>query len=182
MNAVAASCSMPPHRLPGLTPVPGFESTDYALLQGRVVWAGTRPKTDHPRNAHAPWQPSTARPNATRLRANAALLDQALMMTSFVTVSAPQFVVSLLLLYVFAVKLGWFSTVAMIASAMLWIGTFAALASAANTPTTVSRFWVEATPCPQITCGRSSVERQPPTAWRCCAGNGWKSVPSAYLG
>ena len=35
-------------------------------------------------------------------------LDQSLMMTSFVTVSAPQFVVSLLLLYVFAVKLGWF--------------------------------------------------------------------------
>ncbi|MCB6176590.1 ABC transporter permease [Rhodobacter sp. Har01] len=36
------------------------------------------------------------------------ILDQTLMMTSFVTVSAPQFVVSLLLLYVFAVKLGWF--------------------------------------------------------------------------
>ena len=35
-------------------------------------------------------------------------VDQALMMTSFVTVSAPQFVVSLLLLYVFAVQLGWF--------------------------------------------------------------------------
>lgn len=35
-------------------------------------------------------------------------LDQTLMLTSFVTVSAPQFVVSLLLLYVFAVKLGWF--------------------------------------------------------------------------
>jgi peptide/nickel transport system permease protein len=35
-------------------------------------------------------------------------LDQTLMVTSFVTVSAPQFVVSLLLLYVFAVKLGWF--------------------------------------------------------------------------
>jgi peptide/nickel transport system permease protein len=35
-------------------------------------------------------------------------VDQALMITSFVTVSAPQFVVSLLLLYVFAVKLGWF--------------------------------------------------------------------------
>ncbi len=34
--------------------------------------------------------------------------DQALMLTSFVTVSAPQFVVSLLMLYVFAVKLGWF--------------------------------------------------------------------------
>lgn len=35
-------------------------------------------------------------------------VDQALMMTSFVTVSAPQFVVSLLLLYVFAVELRWF--------------------------------------------------------------------------
>ena len=34
--------------------------------------------------------------------------DQVLMMTSFVTVSAPQFVVSLLVLYIFAVKLGWF--------------------------------------------------------------------------
>ncbi len=34
--------------------------------------------------------------------------DQALMMASFVTVSAPQFVVSLLMLYVFAVRLGWF--------------------------------------------------------------------------
>jgi len=35
-------------------------------------------------------------------------VDNSLMMTSFVTVSAPQFVVALLLLYVFAVKLGWF--------------------------------------------------------------------------
>jgi peptide/nickel transport system permease protein len=34
--------------------------------------------------------------------------DQGLMLTSFVAVSAPQFVVGLLLLYVFAVKLGWF--------------------------------------------------------------------------
>lgn len=34
--------------------------------------------------------------------------DQVLMMTSFVTVSAPQFVVSLLVLYIFAVRLGWF--------------------------------------------------------------------------
>ena len=36
------------------------------------------------------------------------LMDQVLMMISFVTVSAPQFVVSLLVLYVFAVRLGWF--------------------------------------------------------------------------
>lgn len=34
--------------------------------------------------------------------------DNGLMMASFVTVSAPQFVVALLLLYLFAVKLGWF--------------------------------------------------------------------------
>jgi peptide/nickel transport system permease protein len=36
------------------------------------------------------------------------IADQVLMMTSFVTVSAPQFVVSLLLLYIFAVQLSWF--------------------------------------------------------------------------
>ncbi len=35
-------------------------------------------------------------------------LDNVLMLSSFITVSAPQFVVALLLLYVFAVKLGWF--------------------------------------------------------------------------
>jgi peptide/nickel transport system permease protein len=35
-------------------------------------------------------------------------LDHVVMVGSFVAVSAPQFVVSLLLLYVFAVKLGWF--------------------------------------------------------------------------
>ena len=34
--------------------------------------------------------------------------DNALMMTSFIAVSAPQFVVALILLYVFAVRLGWF--------------------------------------------------------------------------
>jgi peptide/nickel transport system permease protein len=35
-------------------------------------------------------------------------LDRALMISSFVIVSAPQFVVGILLLYVFAVRLGWF--------------------------------------------------------------------------
>ncbi len=35
-------------------------------------------------------------------------VDTGLMLTSFVAVSAPQFVVGLLLLYVFAVRLGWF--------------------------------------------------------------------------
>lgn len=43
---------------------------------------------------------------AALLRGRAA--DQALMTASFVTVSAPQFVVSLLMLYVFAVRLEWF--------------------------------------------------------------------------
>jgi len=36
------------------------------------------------------------------------VLDQSLMVFSFAAVSAPQFVVGLLMLYVFAVKLGWF--------------------------------------------------------------------------
>src|SRR5690606_4707812 len=35
-------------------------------------------------------------------------IDNALMLSSFVTVSAPRFVVALLLLYVFSVRLGWF--------------------------------------------------------------------------
>ena len=35
-------------------------------------------------------------------------VDSGLMMTSFITVSAPQFVVALLLLYIFAVRLHWF--------------------------------------------------------------------------
>jgi len=41
------------------------------------------------------------------LRRNSAV-DQGLMIFSFVTISAPQFVVGILLLYVFAVKLHWF--------------------------------------------------------------------------
>ncbi|MGC9420851.1 MAG: ABC transporter permease [Rhodovulum sp.] len=41
------------------------------------------------------------------LKRNSAV-DQSLMVFSFVTISAPQFVVGILLLYVFAVQLGWF--------------------------------------------------------------------------
>jgi peptide/nickel transport system permease protein len=36
------------------------------------------------------------------------VLDKTLMVLSFIAVSAPQFIVSILILYVFAVKLGWF--------------------------------------------------------------------------
>jgi peptide/nickel transport system permease protein len=35
-------------------------------------------------------------------------VDRSLMVASFVGVSAPQFVIAILLLYVFAVQLGWF--------------------------------------------------------------------------
>lgn len=41
------------------------------------------------------------------LRRNSGL-DNGLMIFSFVSISAPQFVVGILLLYIFAVKLGWF--------------------------------------------------------------------------
>ena len=36
------------------------------------------------------------------------ILDKTLMVLSFIAVSAPQFIVSILILYIFAVKLGWF--------------------------------------------------------------------------
>jgi Protein of unknown function (DUF2877) len=57
-----------------LQPVPGFEGTVYAWAQGRLVWAGTRAVTDHPRNWHRPWQPPTQQLNAQRLRRGAAQL------------------------------------------------------------------------------------------------------------
>jgi peptide/nickel transport system permease protein len=41
-------------------------------------------------------------------RRRSTTMDQSLMIVSFIGVSAPQFVVGLLLLYVFAVQLGWF--------------------------------------------------------------------------
>jgi Protein of unknown function (DUF2877) len=61
-----------------LSPVPGFESTAYALQHGRVVWAGLDAVTDHPRNAHRPWQPARQRLSPQRLRAGAARLAAAL--------------------------------------------------------------------------------------------------------
>lgn len=42
-------------------PVPGFEHSAYRLLQGRVVWAGSNARTDHPRHLHKPWQPPARR-------------------------------------------------------------------------------------------------------------------------
>jgi peptide/nickel transport system permease protein len=53
------------------------------------------------------------------------VIDNLVMMTSFVGVSAPQFVVALLLLYIFAITLGWFP--------MSGYGTFAHVVLPANT-------------------------------------------------
>lgn len=66
MNALASAAP--------LSPVPGFEGTAYALLHGRLVWAGREAVTDHPRNAHRPWQPARQRFSPLRLRAGAACL------------------------------------------------------------------------------------------------------------
>ena len=66
MNALASAAP--------LSPVPGFEGTAYALMHGRLVWAGREAVTDHPRNAHRPWQPARQRFSPVRLRAGAACL------------------------------------------------------------------------------------------------------------
>ncbi len=57
---------MNPSLLP-LKRIPGFESTAYAYLHGKLVWAGDSAGTDHPRNALAPWQPTPITCNAQRL-------------------------------------------------------------------------------------------------------------------
>ncbi len=56
---------------PGLQPVAGFEATAYAWRNGALVWAGAVAQTDHPRNAHRPWQPPALRFDAVALRAGA---------------------------------------------------------------------------------------------------------------
>jgi Protein of unknown function (DUF2877) len=61
-----------------LQPVPGFEGTAYAWAQGRLVWAGTRAVTDHPRNWHRPWQAPAQQLSAQQLRWGAARLLKSL--------------------------------------------------------------------------------------------------------
>jgi len=51
-----------------LQAVPGFETTDYAVLDGRIVWAGSNARTDHPRNVAHPWQAQPITYGAARLR------------------------------------------------------------------------------------------------------------------
>lgn len=59
-----------------LQAVPGFETTDYAVLNGRIVWTGSRARTDHPRNLAHPWHAAPAVYDAERLRKGAALVWQ----------------------------------------------------------------------------------------------------------
>ena len=61
-----------------LARVPGFESTHYALLDGRIVWTGETAHSDHPRNLVKPWQAAPVHYQAQALRKGAALAWQAL--------------------------------------------------------------------------------------------------------
>ena len=56
-----------------LQAVPGFETTDYALLDGRIVWTGSKARTDHPRNLAHPWRAEPVAYDAQALRHGAAL-------------------------------------------------------------------------------------------------------------
>ena len=55
-----------------LQAVPGFETTDYALLDGRIVWTGSKVRTDHPRNLAHPWSAAPVAYDAQALRHGAA--------------------------------------------------------------------------------------------------------------
>lgn len=51
--------------------ISGFEETDYAYLNGNIVWTGKHASTQHPRNAFSPWQPANFAFNADKLREGA---------------------------------------------------------------------------------------------------------------
>jgi hypothetical protein len=69
--APSRSTSQPAAGVPRLQAIAGFEATDYALLNGRVVWAGAQASTDHPRNFFRPWQPSPFSGDTARLQRGA---------------------------------------------------------------------------------------------------------------
>jgi Protein of unknown function (DUF2877) len=54
-----------------LRKIAGFESTGYALLHGRLVWAGEDACSDHPRNVHRPWRAEALVCDGASLRAGA---------------------------------------------------------------------------------------------------------------
>lgn len=51
--------------------IAGFESTDYALLRGNLVWTGDDAHARHPRNLRSPWWPTPLAFDAAHLRAGA---------------------------------------------------------------------------------------------------------------
>ena len=56
---------------PTLVKIAGFESTDYALLRGTLVWIGDDVTLRHPRNLRSRWSPPPIACDAQRLRAGA---------------------------------------------------------------------------------------------------------------
>ena len=73
MNDVALNRprATPTGAVPPLQKIAGFDSTGYALLNGRVVWAGAASCADHPRNLWRPWQASPCSVHAPRLQRGA---------------------------------------------------------------------------------------------------------------
>ena len=58
------------------TPIQGFEQTDYAYFEGRIVWVGDDAAVRHPRNYWTPWQPPAKTYSAALLQAGAGLCLQ----------------------------------------------------------------------------------------------------------
>ena len=58
------------------TPIQGFEATDYAYFEGRIVWIGDDANVRHPRNYWKPWRPPTKTYSAALLQAGAKLCLQ----------------------------------------------------------------------------------------------------------
>ncbi len=71
LAATALSAALPRAGSLPLRAIAGFEATDYATLDGRVVWAGAKARTDHPRNISNPWQPSAFSTEAARMQRSA---------------------------------------------------------------------------------------------------------------
>ncbi len=56
-----------------LVPVPGFEQTSFAYVNGRLVWAEIGAMIEHPRNWHYPWNPLPKQYKKSRLKQGAKL-------------------------------------------------------------------------------------------------------------
>jgi hypothetical protein len=54
-----------------VTRIPGFETTSYGYLRGRLVWAGEGVGTDHPRHSTRPWRAKKTTYDTHRLREGA---------------------------------------------------------------------------------------------------------------